>query len=85
VSRLSSERAERLESDGGMTPLNWLLEKISVLIFGNLSPISAGIVPDSIFSPTSKTFSEDKLYKECGSSPESLLPEFKELQASDIS
>ena len=61
--------ADRLESEVGIDPLNRLSAKLRISMLGNRPPISAGIVPDSIFSCTSKSLSKDRLYRERGSMP----------------
>ena len=63
----------RLDIEEGMAPLNWLSSRLNSCIMGNLSPISAGMLPCSLFPPTAKFVSDDKLYKEGGITPESLL------------
>ncbi|AQK90320.1 Putative pentatricopeptide repeat-containing protein [Zea mays] len=60
----------RLVSEAGMDPVNWFQERLRIDMLGNLLPISAGMVPLSLFAWICSLSSDDRLYRERGGSPE---------------
>ena len=68
-------RAESLHNSEGMVPLKWLDRRRKIDNDGMLSPIQAGMLPESWFSPRSRLSISEQFFSEGGISPERWLLE----------